>query len=287
MIDDVNKYIKKTYDENKLAHAFLIETNNLNRALDDIKKLVSYFYKKNTNQYLDGNNIEKMIQNDNLPSLKIIKPDGNQIKKEQVIELINTFKYAPIYTEKNIYIIYDGEKLNDYSANTLLKFIEEPESEIIGFFLVKNSENIISTIKSRCVKLKYYYGEQNLCELLEISVEEYDKLIDKYNSIIDIIFNKSDLLLHNEKIFGDLDKNSIEKLMQIILQYFENRLLIKYNVDAKYYILDKKLNDFSDTFIIQFINILIAILDNINYNVNMDLFLDKFAIEVKKIYVYI
>ena len=40
--------------------------------------------------------------------------------------------------------------MNDYSANTILKFLEEPSSDIIAILLTTNRFNIISTILSRC-----------------------------------------------------------------------------------------------------------------------------------------
>lgn len=43
-----------------------------------------------------------------------------------------------------------AEYLNASSANAMLKFLEEPEEHIIGFFLTNNKENVINTIKSRC-----------------------------------------------------------------------------------------------------------------------------------------
>ena len=63
-----------------------------------------------------------LIDSNNLPSLQIIEPVGKFIKKEQIVDLKNKFKYKPIYSKNNIYIIKNAEKLNTSSANTMLKF---------------------------------------------------------------------------------------------------------------------------------------------------------------------
>ena len=34
------KHIEKSYNENKLSHAFLVETNNFEKCLEDIKKII-------------------------------------------------------------------------------------------------------------------------------------------------------------------------------------------------------------------------------------------------------
>ena len=40
--------------------------------------------------------------------------------------------------------------MNDYAANSLLKFLEEPESNIYAFLITTNINKILPTIKSRC-----------------------------------------------------------------------------------------------------------------------------------------
>ena len=61
------------YRENKLAHAYLIETNNGEKALDDVKTLIKIInctseFKKNCIEC----NLCNLINKNILPSLKII-----------------------------------------------------------------------------------------------------------------------------------------------------------------------------------------------------------------------
>ena len=146
----------KKYNENQLSHVFLIETNDKAAALEDIKEFVKVI---NCNEsYMEDCmkcNLCHLIATEQLPSLEIVSPDGQAIKKGQMEELKQKFSSIPYLSRYNTYIINDAEKFNASSANTMLKFIEEPEKNIIGFLITNNRENVISTIKSRCNKQSF------------------------------------------------------------------------------------------------------------------------------------
>ena len=85
----VMKDILKRYREGKLAHAFLLETNDSNKCYQDVLELL-----KNINcpkEYRDNCeeecNICRLINNDSLPSLITIGPEGQFIKKDQILSL--------------------------------------------------------------------------------------------------------------------------------------------------------------------------------------------------------
>ena len=60
------------------------------------------------------------------------------IKKEQLLELQEEFMTKGLLTSKKIYIITDATKLNTSSANSILKFLEEPADNIIAILLADN-----------------------------------------------------------------------------------------------------------------------------------------------------
>ena len=124
----VNKHIYQILDsfhENRLSHAFLIETNNQDRCLEELKQILCEMNCEDIYQ----ENCEKchfchLLKSDNLPSFVIIRPDGITIKKDQILELKRKFSTKPIYSKYNMYVIMNAEKLNSSSANTILKFLE-------------------------------------------------------------------------------------------------------------------------------------------------------------------
>ena len=75
-------------------------------------------------------------QTSSYPEIKIIEPDGMWIKKEQLMELQEEFNKTAIEGSKRIYTILECEKLNKQAANSILKFLEEPNDDIIALLVI-------------------------------------------------------------------------------------------------------------------------------------------------------
>ena len=88
------------------------------------------------------------VANGTNPNLTIVKPSGEYIKKEQIIDLQNDFGLTS--EQKKIFIIYEADKMTSSSANSLLKFLEEMNENTYGVLITENANRILSTIKSRC-----------------------------------------------------------------------------------------------------------------------------------------
>ena len=120
---EVVKNLIDLYREKKLAHAYLIETNNITKCYEDIKVIIKnincfHEYKENCSEC----NLCHLIDENTLPSFITIEPDGKNIKKESIEFLKNAFSKVPIYTENNIYVIKYAEKMNGTAFNKMLKF---------------------------------------------------------------------------------------------------------------------------------------------------------------------
>ena len=82
--------------ENKNSHVYLVETNSVYSALDDIKQLIIKI-----NEDIKDNDIRKLIENDSLPTLSVIKPETLEIKTDVIDELIKKLQSIPVITNKN------------------------------------------------------------------------------------------------------------------------------------------------------------------------------------------
>ena len=251
------KFIIKQYEKNMLSHAFLIETNNIDKCLDDVKEIVKVINKTN-----DSNNLEKLIDLNNLPSLVIIQPDGMFIKKGQLEELETKFSTKPVFSKYNTYIILNADKMNDSSANTILKFLEEPESNIIGFLLVNNKENVLPTIKSRCEIVHVDYKEDKIVD------EDKSDLVDLY---IKKIYNTNDYLINKDIILSKYtERTDIEEILSILFD--------KYYKLYKEEINDEKKRDKYG----KILDIVQNKLNILRYNGNIELLLDSLVIEMRR-----
>ena len=204
------------YHENGLSHAFLLETNSIEQCLSSLLEFLGYINR--TGEPEEDQKLEKLIQNHNLPSLLIIEPDGQTIRKEQILDLKNFFKTKPVFTKYNMYVILNAETLNASSANTMLKFLEEPEDDILGFFLTNNKENMIDTIRSRCqIVMDYYTVSQSLA-----IPYVWQSIALNYLKEYEIV--KEDTLLYNKDVLLPLlhDRKELNYLFQSLFQIYQD-----------------------------------------------------------------
>lgn len=268
---NIQNLVKK-YNENKLSHVFLIETNDKVQALKDIKEFVKILNCQDQAFQDDCTkcNLCHLIETETLPSLEIIFPDGQAIKKSQMDNLKQHFSSMPYLSKYNVYIINDVEKFNSSSANMMLKFIEEPEPNILGFLITNNRENVIHTIKSRCEIVKSNYDEENFCisdDLKNLAIYYLSKIeVEKEKSIV---YNKIvlDAKLEREDMFP-----FFKIILQIYLDLFEEKRIPE-ELEAMQNISKKEL--------LKRISLVSECMERLNYNINSNLLLDDFVLRLE------
>ncbi len=214
-----------------------------------------------------------LIDINSYPNLRIIEPDGNFIKKQQIIDLEYAYSKSSQLNNYEIYIIKNAEKMNKESANTMLKFIEEPNDFVIGFFITTHIENILPTIISRCQRIDAIFTNDNY-ENIGISEEDYNQLYEMTTNYIKLIENSNKKSIINNELLSDLEINDIKIIFKIMLSIYKGILDNKNNIEF--------INNSKEK-IIKKINLIIKILEELNYNVNSSLLLDRFVIEMEVI----
>ena len=109
----------------------------------------------------------KLIEMDEFPDVTLIKPVNQVIKTERIRELVAQFSQAGIESQRQVFIIEQAEKMHPNAANSLLKVIEEPQSEVYIFFLTSDEEKILPTIRSRTQIFHFKKQEEKLIHQLE------------------------------------------------------------------------------------------------------------------------
>ena len=275
---NVLENLVKYYHENKISHAYLIETNNLEKCYLDLLEVIKQIFCQNEyNKECNKCNICNLVNQNYLPSLVVISPDGMNIKKEQIVELKNKFSTVPIYVIKN------AEKLNGASANTMLKFLEEPEQNILGFFITNNANNVISTIRSRCEVIKVLYDIHEL----DINNITNDINKDKFDVAIEYLFKievekKLGIMYNRDVVLNKFsEREDIKTVFKIIFIIYEELLKKVMGLDNKFDF--EKINELSSLDkdkVLRRINLVTKFIDDIDSNVNVELLLDKFVIEL-------
>ena len=109
----------------------------------------------------------KLIEQEEFPDVTMIKPQNQVIKTERIRELVSQFSQSGIENQRQVFIIEQAEKMHVNAANSLLKVIEEPQSEIYIFFLTDDEEQMLPTIRSRTQIFQFKKQVSTLMSQLE------------------------------------------------------------------------------------------------------------------------
>ena len=109
----------------------------------------------------------KLIEQEEFPDVTMIKPQNQVIKTERIRELVGQFAQSGIENQRQVFIIEQAEKMHVNAANSLLKVIEEPQSEIYIFFLTDDEEQMLPTIRSRTQIFQFKKHVSTLMSQLE------------------------------------------------------------------------------------------------------------------------
>ena len=154
-------------DQNQLNHAYLF--SGLFGGLDMATFLAKSLFCTDKVGVLPCEKCRncKLIEEEEFPDVTMIKPINQIIKTERIRELVSQFSQAGIESQQQVFIIEQAEKMHPNAANSLLKVIEEPQSEAYIFFLTSDEEKILPTIRSRTQIFHFKKQEEKLILLLE------------------------------------------------------------------------------------------------------------------------
>ena len=282
--------LSNAINNNKISHAYLIETLGNNKGFDfalSFAKALLCPKGKTNNKNCDNCNQCKLIDDNNYIELEIVETNDLWLKKENLDKLQKDFNFKPIVGKRKIYIIKNAEKIRESLANTLLKFIEEPEEGIIAIRVTDNKAKILDTIISRCqvVSLK------NTNSTYKLDKNEYSEEI--ISNTINFVNNYEEKKLETIIYANDLfhshmkDRNDYLLAFNLILMYYNDVLNYKLNGSFsvfKDYVSDYTyINKLSIENILKKINIVIELKKTILNNVNYNLLIDKLIISFKKV----
>ena len=198
--------LENSIKKDKISHAYLFETNNNPNSLDIVYSFVKELICQNDKK-CDNCSICKRIDDGNYLDVKVINPDGLQIKKEQLLDLQDEFSKVSIENNKKVYIINECEKMNLQASNSILKFLEEPIDNIIAILVTNNINKVLKTIISRCQVISLNKSNNKICDT-------------SFENISYILTNNSS---DREKFLSlDSNKEFMEDVLNFISYYEDN-----------------------------------------------------------------
>ncbi len=190
------------------------------------------------------------------PYFHIDIPKATQINIGSVREVKKESSFSAFEKGRKIFIMCDAELMNDTSANSLLKVLEEPLSDTLFLLTTARKEKLLPTIVSRCQSVR--------CEILrdadveralserEESSPEQSKIISKlaagdYSYALELLsgdltakraeavgFLRATLGGRNVKLMEEIDlqvsendRGSVEQFLLLLLTWLRDAMILR------------------------------------------------------------
>ena len=197
------QFLKRAYDQKKLAHSYLFVDSDEARALNTAYWLACLFNCTGENKPDGSCQNCRQILSGNHPDVLLVAPDGKQtLGIDQIRPLKEELAKSPVESTRRFFFINEAQKLTLAAANGLLNLLEEPVAPVVTILITNNSDQILPTVRSRTQIINFDNGERasgRTAVLLEngFSKAEIEELgnLDKWNQAIKYFYQE--MLEHN------------------------------------------------------------------------------------------
>lgn len=160
----------------------------------------------------------RKVDSGNYEDLYYVRPEGSTVKDEQISRLQANLRKKPI-GDRNIAVIFGADAMTPRAQNRLLKTIEEPFPGTIIMLICENRNNLLETIRSRCVFYRLESVSQSLSD--NEAAESFTEALERNAGFFEIkalmsryIKNRDDalyLLDGMEKFYGEAMRQAAEQ----------------------------------------------------------------------------
>lgn len=152
--------LKTAHENGRLAHAFLLcgpEMADLHRLAVDAACMINGWEAPDS---LDG--LRKL-------GAVVLEPESKirRIKIDPVREVIRHLQFSTSDGGKKIVILSEADRLTVEATNSFLKTLEEPPPDTLILLLTRSPEQLLDTVRSRCVRLTLFRPQSDGIPLTE------------------------------------------------------------------------------------------------------------------------
>ena len=196
------------------------------------------------------------------PDVRVIAPEGQFIKIDQIRALQKDAGYKPFEGRKKVYILDQAEAMRAEAANSLLKTLEEPSADCVIILVTANVYALLPTVMSRCQFVRFVaLGIEPLTALLvrekQLSPErarliaslsegcpgralamDTEETLDKRKRMEHLLQILSSGLQDVRVLFEQVeqlsgDKSAIQEFLDILLVWYRDMHLLREHGDAR------------------------------------------------------
>ena len=223
-LQKITEKFKNEANQDKVSASYLFYGDKRVDLLSYALMFSKMIMTKNIQNDAEKEKIERLIDISQHPDIEIINKNNENIKIDEVREIIYSSIESSFNSPKKIFILCGIENLRKESSNALLKILEEPPKNVY-FILLSRTLNIIPTIKSRTIKF-HLSGMNN--EELGVSKEIYYFFDGNENDILE--FKRQNLSLDDIQF----QINTVEDILQIVTEmknYTSGEFAVKNSLD--------------------------------------------------------
>ena len=273
-IDNLNDFKNQTSTITSFSHAYLFNVNSLDKALPYIKEFSKLIIIDDLVSDDESTDIAYKIDHDEFDDLYIVNPNTIGINTEEINKLMNYMETKSVRNNgKRVYIVFGFERLSRDVSNKMLKFLEEPNDNIYALLMTENFEKILPTIVSRCQVLNFTFPTD------DVDIEVVNKMNDFLSNLI---AKKKQMIAYEYDYFYETIQDRV-----LFYQYFEViEKIISETLNSVYYFKNNenyicnKLIDYPVKTIINILDITNRLKCLIKGNINLNLLIDRYIIEV-------
>lgn len=238
----MHRELNRDIEENNISHAYLLygeEEEVFREALDFALAL-------NCQAPVKGEPCGKcrhciLGKQESFSDFRILRPEKTTYTVKQIRELVREVQFTAQEGQYRVFLLASIDKLNDVSANTLLKTLEEPALNTVFLLLSSNPDMTLATIESRCRIIRWQRpeaaldsscldtGYKLLTTLPQAKIEYIFQLSQEYS-------NEKDKAKARENL-----KNLVQAIAEIISRNYGYRR--SHTGEAAYILPEKKFGD--------------------------------------------
>mgnify|MGYP002511657046 CR=1 FL=1 len=164
-----------------------------NNEINELKKAINDFNSKieKLEKFLGG--IQDMKQ---LPgALFIVDPRKERIAVAEAKSIITKLSLTSVTDGYKAVVFYLPEKMNQETANRLLKMVEEPPEKTLFLFITHAPEKVLQTIFSRCQSVRVLPLTKEEAARVQANrpqqdIEDYNQLMDLFSDLMNAIVSR-------------------------------------------------------------------------------------------------
>ena len=164
----VVELLQKSLRQGRLAHGYLFSGDDMKEMEGLARTLAKTLNCQNPPERAGAQALDccdgclncRRIEGNNHPDVQWVRPESKIriITIDQIRDVIQTISLKPTEAEFKVAIIVGADRMNVQAANAFLKTLEEPPARSVIILLTCAFEQVLETIRSRCLRL-HFAGE--------------------------------------------------------------------------------------------------------------------------------